>query len=56
MRNLNLFIYQKIIIFIILNLSKQMLYFPDEYKQGDLIIPQNDKAGEYQYNLVVQKF
>ena len=46
----NLYFFKLFILFIVLNLSKQMLYYPDEYKVGDLIIPENDLGEQYQYN------
>ena len=52
---LKLFFFKKFILLIVLNLSIQMLYYADEYKKDDLIIPENDKADEYQYNLVDAK-
>ena len=51
----NLYFFKLFILFIVLNLSKQMLYYPDEYKVGDLIIPENDIGDQYQYNLVDAK-
>ena len=36
-------------------ISDEMKYFPDTWKNNDLIFPDNDKLGDYQYNLVEAK-
>ena len=36
-------------------ISSQMRYFPDTYKENDLIFPDNDDLEEFQYNLVDSK-
>ena len=35
--------------------NEQMQYFPEDYIQGDLLIPENDIRDEFQYNLVDAK-
>ena len=49
-------ILKSFILFILLNFSyEQMKYFPETYKENDLLIPENDKESQYQYNLVEAK-
>ena len=35
--------------------NEQMQYFPEDYIQDDLLIPENDRRDEFQYNLVDAK-
>ena len=52
----NFFFSKVLTIFLLLNtINSRMQYFPDNYKQKDLIFPANDVVGEVQYNLVDAK-
>ena len=57
MKNISFYIILKIfLIFTLINFSFQEIrYFPETYKEKDLIIPDNDKTDDYQYNLVEAK-
>ena len=54
MRNFSFFIFFQFL-FIVLDVSYEMLYFPETYKSDDLIFPENDKVDDYEYNLADAK-
>ena len=50
------FIIRIFTIFLLLNIiNSQTRYYPETYKEKDLILPEDDKIGVYQYNLVDAK-
>ena len=53
----NFFFFKLLTIILLLNntLHSIMKYYPDDYKEKDIIFPANDIAGELQYNLVDAK-
>ena len=53
--NFIIFLLKIFIIAHILNLTNEMDFFPEKFYQDDLIIPDNDKVDEYQYNLIEAK-